>query len=82
MTTDMTIELSDPTGTLLREIATKGCTRNTVAKTVRLAALGSVDVDWPAVSAAIINRWSPYAREWIFKRAWSGKCWDEKKGGE
>jgi len=76
----MTIELSDPTGTLLQEIAAKRYTRNTVAKTYALAIRGEVPVDWRRVNVAIIARWSPYALEWIKSRAWSGKCFEDKKG--
>ena len=70
----MIIELSDPTGTMLQEIADTRCKRKTVAKTYALALRGSVEPDWGAVNRAIIERWSVSALEWIKTQAWSGKC--------
>jgi len=72
----MIIELADPTGTLLREIENKKCTRNVVAKTYALALRSSVETDWGRVNRAIIARWSVSALKWIKNRAWSGKCFE------
>jgi len=76
MTHTKTIELADPTGLMLAEIANKKCTRDTVARTYCLAMRGSVDVDWKSVNLAIVDRWSFYALEYIKKLAWSGKCFE------
>jgi hypothetical protein len=73
----MNIELADPTGTLLAEIANPQCTRKIVAKTYALAIVSSVSTEWGVVNRAIVNRWSPSALEWIKDRAWSGKCFKE-----
>ena len=70
----LTIELADPTRTLLSAIDNPECTRNVVAKAYALALRSSVETDWAAVNSAIIHRWSRSALEWIKDRAWSGKC--------
>lgn len=63
------IELTDPQGQLLGEIADPRMKRRDVAMTYRLA-LRSDGVDWPAVNAAIIERWSLRALDRIKRFAW------------
>jgi hypothetical protein len=73
------ITLANCTATLLEEIAAKECKRRDVAKTYALAMrtekAGVEKVDWKAVNAAIIARWSVSGLNWIKTQAWSGKCW-------
>lgn len=65
------IELADPEGQLLEEIANPALKRRDVALTYRLAVHGSQDrVDWGKVNRAIIARWSVPALEWIKKFVW------------
>ena len=67
------IELADPEGQLLEEIADPKMTRRQVALTYGLAIRGDHSrVDWPKVNGAIVARWSPSALEWIKGFAWSG----------
>ena len=75
----MKYELACCTSVLLDEIADKRFTRDMVAKTVALALRSSEETDWKAVNKAIIERWSMSAREYIFNRAWSGKCFEDKE---
>ena len=63
------IELADPQGQLLEEIADPRMKRRDVAMTYRLA-LRSHGVDWPRVNAAIIERWSMRALSQIKAFAW------------
>jgi hypothetical protein len=67
------IELADPQGQLLEEIADKRFTRRDVAMTYRIAVRrgGGDRVDWPKVNRAIIDRWSVSALIYIKKLAWS-----------
>jgi len=65
------IELADPEGQLLEEIADPKMTRRQVALTYGLAVRGDQSrVDWPRVNRAIVARWSPSTLEWIKKFAW------------
>jgi hypothetical protein len=59
------IELADPQGQLLEDIATPAMKRRDVAMTYRLALRSADRVDWPAVNRAIIARWAVSALEWI-----------------
>lgn len=70
------LELACCEQTLLREISDKRMKRLDVAKTYRLAMQSSecFSMDWAKVNKAILDRWSPYALEWIKEKAWSGKC--------
>jgi hypothetical protein len=69
----MRIELADPQGQLLEEIADPAMKRRDVALTYGLALRGDVDrVDWPKVNKAIIERWSVAALRWIKDFAWKG----------
>jgi len=70
----MRIELGNCTNHLLAEIADHGFVRRDVAKSYRLAMQSSEPVDWAAVNAAIIARWSLSALEYIKRMAWSGRC--------
>ena len=64
------IELADPEGDLLREIADPKMTRNDVRLTYRLALRSQDRVDWGKVNRAIIERWSETALLLIKKWAW------------
>ena len=66
---------------LLEEIANPKVRRKSVAMTyawaIRSTQAGMDTVDWKKVNAAIIERWSRSALEWIKKQAWSGKCFSQ-----
>jgi hypothetical protein len=74
------IEMADCENQLLREIVDHRLTRREVAKTYRLAMDSSEckKVNWAKVNMAIVQRWSPYALEWIKKQAWTGKCFEPR----
>ena len=63
---------------LLQEIADSRMKRRDVAQTYRLAMQSSEvnRVDWSKVNAAIMQRWSRSALEWIKQQAWSGECFE------
>jgi len=61
----MRIELAACTQTLLQEIESREFTRDSVAKTYRLAMASSEAVDWARVNRAIVARWSLSALEYI-----------------
>ena len=67
------IELADPQGYLLGEIANPAMKRLDVAKTYRLVlhSQSRDRVNWRTVNTAVIERWSVSALEWIKKFAWS-----------
>ena len=67
-------ELENCTQHILGEIADKTFTRRDVAQSYALAMRSSEPTDWATVNAAIIERWSPSALEYIKELAWSGKC--------
>jgi hypothetical protein len=67
---DVRIELADPEGQLLEEIADPRMKRRDVAMTYRLALRSADRVDWRKVNTAIINRWSESALLWIKRFAW------------
>jgi len=73
----LSIELHDPTGQALGEIADPRMRQTDVAKTLALALeWGQLEeIDWGAVSAAAIERWSPAGWRRIKRLAWSGRCW-------
>ena len=75
----MRIEMVCCEDTLLDEIASPGVTRRMVALTYAFAIYSSErnTVDWPRVNRAIMDRWSPYAMEWIKREAW--KLVEEKR---
>jgi hypothetical protein len=64
-------------GVILNEIK-QGCTQKQIAQSYALAlkTYGAKieDVDWKAINAAIIERWSAKALLRIKNMAWSGKC--------
>jgi hypothetical protein len=68
--TGMRIDLVDPQGTLLAEIADKRMTRDDVAMTYAFAIRQHAEVDWPTVNQAIMNRWSQSALIYIKTKAW------------
>ena len=72
MTDGVRIELADPEGQLLEEIADPKMTRRDVALTYRLALRSRDRVDWGKVNRAIIDRWSSSALGWIKEFAWKG----------
>jgi hypothetical protein len=69
---DVRIELADPQGQLLEEVADPAMTRRQVALTYRLALRSEDRVDWPKVNQAIISRWSVSALLYIKRIAWGG----------
>lgn len=77
----MRIEMADCENQMMREITTPGFTRRDVAKSYALTLKSSEcsSVNWAKVNQAIIERWSPYALEWIKQQAWSGKCFEPRK---
>lgn len=66
----MSVELVDPQGTIMREIADPALKRDDVALTYAYAIRQDADMDWPAVNHAIIERWSMAALKYIKDRAW------------
>lgn len=71
----MHVEMIDPQGQILREIADKRMTRDDVALTYAFAirqsvARQSARVDWTLVNHAIIERWSLSALKYIKTAAW------------
>ena len=67
---DVRIELADPEGQLLEEIADPRMTRNDVRLTYRLALRSQDRVDWGKVNRAIIERWSATTLKQIKAWAW------------
>jgi hypothetical protein len=68
------IELADPQGQLLADIANPAATRKDVGLTYALAIRGDHSrVDWPVVNRAIVERWSMSALNWIKKFAWESR---------
>lgn len=65
-----TIEMVDPTGTIMREIADKRLTRDDVALTYAWLIRQPDDADFPTVNQAIVDRWSASALEYIKGKAW------------
>jgi len=72
-------ELAQGEGIMLREIADPQMKRLDIAKTYALTLRSSEynAVDWARVNQAIVDRWSPYALEYIKKLAWSGRAFRE-----
>jgi hypothetical protein len=65
----MRVELIDPEGTLLSEIADKRMKRADIASSYALA-MSTPDVDWRKINHAIMDRWSLAGLKWIKERAW------------
>jgi len=68
------MELVNGTEILLKEIASKACTKRHVAQTYALAIRSRYPTDWAQVNAAIMARWSISALNDIKRMAWSGTC--------
>ena len=66
----MNIELSTPTKTVLDEISNPQLKQRDIAKTCALIIMSKVEADWKAINAAIVERWSPSARERVLGMAW------------
>lgn len=67
------IELADPEGQLLEEIADPSMKRRDVALTYGLAIRGGQErVDWRKVNEAIVGRWSLSGLQQIKDFAWKG----------
>ena len=66
----MRVELVDPQGTILREIADTRLTRDDVALTYAFAIRQQAGMDWPVVNRAVVERWSLSALRYIKERAW------------
>ena len=66
----MRVELGNPEGVLLEEIADKRLKREDVAMSYAFAIRQEAQLDWPKVNKAIIDRWGPPALKWIKSRAW------------
>ena len=85
MSDQLVITLGNAEATILAEIADPVFKRLDVAKTYRLAMIAAQKagekVDWAKVNAAIIERWSVSALNWIKEMAWSGKCFDRPGSG-
>lgn len=62
----MSIQMVDPQGQLLREVAD----RDDVALTYAFALRQAGEIDWPLVNRAILDRWSLSALKHIKERAW------------
>lgn len=66
----MRIEMADPQGQILEEIATKASTRDLIATTYAWCIRQRNEVDFKTINRAILNRWSPHALEYIKRKAW------------
>lgn len=73
----MRVSMCDCVGTILREIAMPEMKRRDVAQSYHLALRSTENVDWAAINAAIINRWSTSGLIWIKTQAHSGKCFED-----
>lgn len=65
----MTIELVNTTATLLHCIQNPKATRDLVSQLYSFALMSSQDTDWKIVNLAILDRWTPYALEYIKRLA-------------
>jgi hypothetical protein len=64
------IELVDPQGQLLREIADPAMKRDDIAITYAFALRQQDEVDFALVNQAIMERWSLAALDYIKRKAW------------
>lgn len=64
------IELADPQGQLLEEIANPAMKRRDVAQTYAFALRSHDRVNWLLVNGAIIERWSVSGLKYIKDAAW------------
>lgn len=65
----MRVEMVDPQGVMLEEIADQRMTRDDVAASYAFGLLQG-GVDWAAVNKAIIKRWSHDGLNYIKAEAW------------
>lgn len=63
------IEMVDPQGVMLEEIADKRMTRDDVAQSYAFG-LCQAGVEWAVVNKAILERWSPAGLAYIKGKAW------------
>ncbi len=66
----MHVQLADTTNTLLREIADKSITRDSVALTYAFAICSKGDTHWSRINDRIVERWSYNALRYIKRKAW------------
>jgi hypothetical protein len=66
----MRVDLVDPQGTLLDEIADPSMKRKDVAQTYAFAIRQHDEVDFAVVNRAIVERWSIAGLKWIKEEAW------------
>jgi hypothetical protein len=66
-------ELAMTTSTILEEVKRPESTQRDVASFYGLALRSSWETNWPAVNAAIIERWSQSGLERIKAAAWKGE---------
>lgn len=66
----MRVDLVDPQGQLMAEIADKRMTRDDVVTTYAFALRQRDEVDFRTVNAAILGRWSFAALKYIKDKAW------------
>jgi hypothetical protein len=64
------VDMVDPQGTILREVADRRMTRDDVAQTYAFCIRQSDAVDFGVVNRAIIDRWSSSALEYVKAQAW------------
>jgi hypothetical protein len=65
----MSFELENITAVILHEINVARLNQAEVAKTCAIA-IGQNSGDWHKINAAIVERWSPSARERVKTMAW------------
>lgn len=79
----LTIEMSDPEGTIMQEIADRSATQRSVAITYAflIAQDEGKTADWPTINSAIKARWKGRtALERIKKLAWKTvQNWEEEE---
>lgn len=75
--TGVRITLADPTEQMLREIADRSLHQRDLAQTIALVFQWNQrdEVDWAAVGAAAVARWSLSGWHRVKQLAWSGRCW-------
>lgn len=65
-----TLQLLNAERHLLNDIADRHQTRDDVAITYAMALGSDEHIDWPKVNAAVVDRWSVSALEYIKGKAW------------
>ncbi len=66
----MEIRIHDPQGMILGEIADRAFTRDLIVTSYAWCIRQHDQVDFKTVNHAILKRWSPYALEYIKRKAW------------